>query len=392
MQYRFADCLLDTTQHSLHRAGAVVRVEPQVFDLLQLLVQNPDRLISRDEIIQTVWQGRIVSDATISARIAAARKAVGDDGKTQAVIRTVARRGLKCVAEVHSDAPEAPRPAPVAPQTDRRIRYATNARGQSVAFSVAGTGPPVVRSGFGMSDIQGELDCASERATLERIEAKCRLLRFDFPGYGQSAQPIDHVDFDESAEDLRAVAEAAGFERFALYSESGGVNAALRFAATYPDRVSRLYICGGYVDGRLQRPNSPESDPIRGLINEGWQTPNPGFASAYLLSYFPEGPLEVVQEYALMMQAAASPAHTLLQRDATNMVRNGPLLAKITCPTLIVHGRHDGVHPVSEAQKLAAGIPNAELVVLNTANHVPLPGHPLWDSYITDQVAFLSAD
>ena len=390
MQYQFADCVLDVSQHSLLKAGTPVAVEPQVFDLLHLLVQNRDRLISRDEIIEAVWQGRIVSDATISARIAAARKAVGDDGKAQTIIQTVARRGLKFVADVQSDQPKETSPQPA--QAPPRVRYTSNDKGQSLAYSVGGSGPKAVRSGFGMSDIQAEWDCAPERAKLEKIEDRCQLLRFDYVGYGQSAQPIDKVDFDDAAEDLRAAADAAGFDRFALYSESGGVNGALRFAAKYPERVTRLAILNGYVDGRLRRAERPAADPIRTLIKEGWQKPNSGFTIAYLLSYFPEGPLEMLQQYAELMQASCPPERVLLQRDAGNAVANGPLLPLIQCPTLIMHSRRDGIHPLSEAQKLAAGIPNAELVVLNMANHAPLYGQPIWDEYMSDFIGFLTAD
>ncbi|MGE0697941.1 MAG: winged helix-turn-helix domain-containing tetratricopeptide repeat protein [Hyphomicrobiaceae bacterium] len=102
MRYRFADCELDTDRHELWSAGEPVRIEPQVFDLLALLVQHPGRLVSRDELIARVWGGRIVSESTISARINAARKAVGDDGERQGVIATVPRRGIKLVAAVEA--------------------------------------------------------------------------------------------------------------------------------------------------------------------------------------------------------------------------------------------------------------------------------------------------
>ncbi|WP_319546406.1 transcriptional regulator [Ruegeria conchae] len=95
MRYVFADCVLDTDAHNLLRHGSPVAVEPQVFDLLHLLIRNAGQLVSRDEIIDVVWDGRIVSDSAISARIAAMRKAVGDDGRSQTIIQTVARRGLK---------------------------------------------------------------------------------------------------------------------------------------------------------------------------------------------------------------------------------------------------------------------------------------------------------
>ena len=80
MSITFRDCELDLRQHELRRAGAVVHVEPQVFDLLVLLMKNRDRIVSRDEIIDVIWNGRIVSEAALSSRINAARKAVGDSG------------------------------------------------------------------------------------------------------------------------------------------------------------------------------------------------------------------------------------------------------------------------------------------------------------------------
>jgi DNA-binding winged helix-turn-helix (wHTH) protein len=88
MKYHFADCFLDTDRHLLERGGVAQQIEPQVFDLLLLLLETHGRLVTRDEIVNSVWQGRIVSESAISARIAAARKAVGDNGKAQAVMAT----------------------------------------------------------------------------------------------------------------------------------------------------------------------------------------------------------------------------------------------------------------------------------------------------------------
>ena len=105
MKYRFAACSLDTDRHVFERAGQVVHIEPQVFDLLHLLVRSAGDLVTHDTLIASVWQGLIVSDASISARINAARKAVGDSGKAQKTIETVARRGFRLIAPVEVEAP-----------------------------------------------------------------------------------------------------------------------------------------------------------------------------------------------------------------------------------------------------------------------------------------------
>jgi DNA-binding winged helix-turn-helix (wHTH) protein len=97
MRFLFGECTLDAEARELKRAGRTVHVEPQVFDVLVHLINRHDRVVSKDELIAVVWQGRIVSDSTLSSRITAARQAIGDTGKEQALIRTIARRGFRFV-------------------------------------------------------------------------------------------------------------------------------------------------------------------------------------------------------------------------------------------------------------------------------------------------------
>lgn len=103
MIYRFGDYSLDTAIFELRRADDRVAVEPQVFNLLQYLIKNRDKVVSRDDIINAVWDGRAISDTTLSSRIFAARRAVGDTGDTQAIIRTVPRRGFRFIGNVSSE-------------------------------------------------------------------------------------------------------------------------------------------------------------------------------------------------------------------------------------------------------------------------------------------------
>lgn len=102
MIFTINDRAVDTDVFEIRRAGARIPVEPQVFDLLVMLLENKDRLVTKDEIIDRVWQGRIVSDATVSSRIKAARVVIGDNGHEQHCIRTVRRRGFRIVADVSS--------------------------------------------------------------------------------------------------------------------------------------------------------------------------------------------------------------------------------------------------------------------------------------------------
>jgi TolB-like protein len=117
VQFLFANHSLDTDRRELSRGSERIAVEPQVFDLLVYLVQNRDRVVSKGDLIASVWGGRIVSDSTLTSRINAARKAVGDSGESQTLIRTIARKGLRFVGDVQTTphAAEASRAEPERP-------------------------------------------------------------------------------------------------------------------------------------------------------------------------------------------------------------------------------------------------------------------------------------
>jgi TolB-like protein len=102
MKYRFSDFEIDLSQHELRRGGVSVHIEPQVFDVIVHLVRNHDRVVSKDELIDTVWNGRAISEAAFSSRINGARRVLGDNGTDQFFIKTLHRRGFRFVGDVHT--------------------------------------------------------------------------------------------------------------------------------------------------------------------------------------------------------------------------------------------------------------------------------------------------
>src|ERR1700730_12800026 len=101
--YRFDDFVLDSTRRELRRGDSLVAVEPQVFDVLQFLIRARERVVSRDDLLAAVWDGRIVSEATLSSRVNSARAAIGDNGKEQRLIRTLPRKGIRFVGAVREE-------------------------------------------------------------------------------------------------------------------------------------------------------------------------------------------------------------------------------------------------------------------------------------------------
>jgi len=108
--YAFENCTLDTDRRELRRDSALIAVEPQVFDLLEYLVRHRERVVSRDDLIASVWGGRIVSESALSTRINAVRSAIGDDGESQRFIRTLPRKGFRFVGEAREVEIEAEQP------------------------------------------------------------------------------------------------------------------------------------------------------------------------------------------------------------------------------------------------------------------------------------------
>ena len=100
MRYLFEEYAFDTDRRELHRGADVVSVAPQVFDLLDYLIRNRERVVSKDDLINAIWNGRIVSDAALTTRLNVARSAIGDSGEEQRLIKTLPRKGFRFVGPV----------------------------------------------------------------------------------------------------------------------------------------------------------------------------------------------------------------------------------------------------------------------------------------------------
>jgi TolB-like protein len=100
VRYLFEDCALDTDRRELHRGGKAVAVAPQVFDLLDFLIRNRERVVSKDDLIAAIWEGRAVSEAALTTRLNVARSAIGDSGDEQRLIKTLPRKGIRFIGTV----------------------------------------------------------------------------------------------------------------------------------------------------------------------------------------------------------------------------------------------------------------------------------------------------
>nr|WP_298378437.1 winged helix-turn-helix domain-containing protein [uncultured Halomonas sp.] len=229
MLYSFNQCWIDTDKFELTLASHRVAVEPQVLDLLILLIENRERVVSKSEIHESIWKGRIVSDAALSSRIKAARRAVGDDGSTQCCIRTIHRRGFRFVADVDTGAnPElkASHVVPVAttsrPASRPIMCYARNGSFQ-VAYYLFGNGPIDLMLAFGpVAHLDDYWDNPHFNRWLTCLGHLARVVIFDKRGAGLPNTVSPMSGMDERMDDVHAVMGAVGFERAVILSVSEG--------------------------------------------------------------------------------------------------------------------------------------------------------------------------
>lgn len=394
MIYRFGEYTLAPLIYDLKRNGETVPVEPQVFGVLHFLIENHDRVVSRDELIDAVWDGRIVSDATLSSRISAARAAVGDTGRNQNIIRTIPRRGFRFVAAVTDDGtPD--KPAAEAAESRQTIRYCTTNDGVQLAYSFAGEGPPLIKVANWLNHLEYDWVSPMWAPLFDDFTRHHQLLRYDSRGVGISDWDVDEFSFERLVEDFEAVIDASGLDTFALLGISQGAAIAIDYAARNPDRVTHLVLWGGFARGRRQRGNQEdyaESEAFITLMRQGWGKETSPFRQMFASLYLPDANDEQIKWWTDMQRTATSPENAVRLRETIDDIDVSDQLARVQTPTLILHSEREAVAPLSEARFMAARIPNAKFVALDSANHLVMHQEPEWHRAVSEIETFLSSE
>jgi len=393
MILRFEDCELDTDRFELWRGGDAVPVEPQVFDLLRMLIENRDRIVTKDELFAEVWDGRIVSDATLNSRINAARKAVGDNGTDQRLIRTAPRRGFRFVGDISDASPTAPESGSVSPLLLRQeVQFCTSPGGVGLAWASVGEGLPLVKAANWLNHLEYDWESPIWHDTLERLATGRRLIRYDERGTGLSDWDVDDISFDAFVRDLETAVDAAGLDRFALFGMSQGSAVAIAYAVRHPERVSRLILLGGYIQGREARGDVDGAVALRTLIRQGWGDDHSALLPAFTSLFLPEGSAEQMRDLTELQRRSASAENAMRIREVNDNIDVTALVSQVTAPTLVLHVRHDSVAPFEQGRQIAASIPGARFVSLEGESHVLLPGQPAWERCMEEIDAFLAED
>jgi pimeloyl-ACP methyl ester carboxylesterase/DNA-binding CsgD family transcriptional regulator len=262
------------------------------------------------------------------------------------------------------------------------IRYLQTADGVRLAWAEAGRGRTLVKAANWLTHLELEWESKVWRHWIHFLSGHYRLVRYDERGCGMSDWEVGDLSQARWAADLEdIVAAAGGSDPVILLGISQGAAPAIELAARHPERVSHLILYGGYSDGWLLRSDEAgrrRFQAMLDLMEHGWGRRNPVFRQLFTSRFIPGGSDEQLDWFNDLCLKTTTPhnAVRLLQTRGTVDVRES--LGSVRVPTLVLHARDDEVVPLSAGRTLAAGIPGAEFVELDSANHILLEDEPAW--------------
>jgi DNA-binding winged helix-turn-helix (wHTH) protein/pimeloyl-ACP methyl ester carboxylesterase len=391
--YRFGPFHLDVRERRLSCGNEVIPLRLKVFDTLLVLVENAGRLVTKQELLDTVWPGTAVEENNLNHNVSVLRKALGERATGQQYIETVPRVGYRFAAPVETIVPARSSSSPPAEGKARQeIRYCTTSDSVSIAYASIGTGPPLVKASNWLTHLDFEWGSPIWRHWYAALSRHHRLVRYDERGNGMSQRDVGDVSFETWVRDLETVVDAAGLDRFPLLGISRGGSIAIAYAVKHPERVTHLVLYGAFACG-LNHYGTPADLEARhaltSLVRLGWGLNNPKFAKTFTCRFVPEATPEHEKWFDELQRVSTSPenAARLMERDDSIDVR--PLLSQVKTPTLVIHCDRDHAVVPERGRLLAAAIPHARYVSLPSANHLMLEEEPAWSMFLEEVGLFL---
>jgi class 3 adenylate cyclase/pimeloyl-ACP methyl ester carboxylesterase len=282
-----------------------------------------------------------------------------------------------------------------APRYEQDIHFCMTGDGVRLAYSRLGNGPPLVKTGNWMTHLEFDFETPIWRHLYRELSRDHTLIRYDARGNGLSDREVEGVSFETFVTDLESVVDAAGLDRFALLGISQGCAVSIAYAVRHPQRVNRLILFGGYSVGWAKRARSAaekeQGAAMLTLVRLGWGQENPAFRQLFTSQFIPGGTKEQADWFNELQRISTTP-----EDAARNLIANGDtdvsaLLNQVTVPTLVMHSRDDGRVPFDEGRRLAAGIPGARFVPLQSRNHLILEDEPAFSIFLHEIRRFLAA-
>ncbi len=275
----------------------------------------------------------------------------------------------------------------------QRVQFCTSADGTQIAWASIGDGAPVLKAPNYLNHIEYEWSSPIWGPFLAEFARMNRLVRFDQRGNGLSDWDVETISPDSMTEDMEAVVEASGLERFALLGMSQGSGFSVRYAAKHPEKVSCIVIFGGFMRGRLKRDNIEDEtfyNTSRLMMREGWGSPNPVYRNFFTSTFIPDASHDIHDSFDELQRMSCTADNAMRIWEMNNLIDTSEIARQIDVPTLILHCSGDRVVPTKEGQLTARMIPGAQFVELPGNHHVVLEGEPCFDIFFEEVRAFVT--
>jgi len=256
----------------------------------------------------------------------------------------------------------------------QEICYCRTADGVRLAYAISGRGSPLVKTGNWLNHLEYDWDSPVWRHFFHGLSRNNKLIRYDPRGTGLSDWDVADLSLDAWVNDLATVADAAGLDRFPLLGLSQGCAVSIAYAIRNPDRVSHLILCGGFALGANKRDPATQErrKAFTTLVRSEWGADNPAIRQMFANYLMPDATKEQIDSFNELQRKTASAECAARYLEATGTIDVVALLPQIRVPTLVMHARGDGQVPFELGRQLAAEIPGAKFVALQSNNHVLL--------------------
>jgi len=275
----------------------------------------------------------------------------------------------------------------------QEVRFCRAPDGVRLAYSAIGTGLPLVKTGNWMTHLEYDLESPIWRHLWRELAMDHTLIRYDTRGNGLSDWEAEDISFDAWVSDLETICDATKLKRFALLGISQGCAVSIAYAVRHPERVTHLVLYGGFAQGWRSRPRSEsqqeEDAAMLTLIRVGWGKENPAFRQLFTSQFVPGATKEQAEWYNELQRLSTSAECATRYMQATGLTDVTELLPQLKVPTLVMHARDDARVPFDAGRSMAAGIPGARFVTLQSKNHLILEHEPAFGRFLEEVRLFL---
>ena len=278
----------------------------------------------------------------------------------------------------------------------QRIRYVRTTDGVQLAWADAGVGPVMIKAANWLTHLEFEWESPVWRHWLHFFSDHFRYIRYDERGCGMTDRNVGDLSLERWVADVEDIVSAAAIqEPFALLGISQGAAVCVAYAVKHPERVSKLVLYGAYARGPFRRGDPDRASFYQAMIDMvrlEWGSDNPTFRQVVTSRFIPGGTDEQIGWYNDLCRKTLTPeiAATLLESRA--MIDVTSLLGEVRAPTLVLHASGDAVVPITEGHILAAGIPGAQFIELDSKNHILLDKEPAWERFCDEVVRFMDLE